>query len=209
MLDELKEEKNSTDSKRLVCVKSDGTIFDFNVFKSSLDFASDIYDGKISLEKAKNSQYKMFELLDDLKRYNLTKLDNMKTREETLNDAEKLYKNRSNVIKAFVNRVFPFNYGFQKEKPDMSDKALPNWVKVSKKRFDTIKNAVQNAKRNNLQARPQHASLINFDNSNKLIQDIVHGNITYEEALNKWLTSMTILQKLLNKKVLTQTKLKW
>ena len=75
----------------------------------------------------------MFELLDDLKRYNLTKLDNIKTREETLNDAEKLYKNRSNVIKAFVNRVFPFNYGFQKEKPDMSDKRLPNWVKVSKK----------------------------------------------------------------------------
>ena len=67
----------------------------------------------------------------------------------------------------------------------MSDKALPNWVKVSKKRFDTIKNAVQNAKRNNLQARPQHASLINFDNSNKLIQDIVHSNITHKEALNK------------------------
>ena len=127
----------------------------------------------------------MFELLDYLKEYNPTKLDKIKSREETLNDAEKLYKNRSSVIKAFENGVFPFNYGFQKEKPDMSDKALPNWVKVSKKRFDTIKNAVQNAKRNNLQARPQHASLINFDNSSKLIQDIVHGNITYEEALNK------------------------
>ena len=67
LLDELKEEKNSIDSKRLVCVKSDGTIFNFNVFKSSLDFASDIYNGKISLEKTKNSQYKMFELLNDLK----------------------------------------------------------------------------------------------------------------------------------------------
>ena len=133
LFDELKEEKNSTDSKRLVCVKSDGTIFNFNVFKSSLDFASDIYNGKISLEKAKNSQYKMFELLDYLKEYNPTKLDKIKSREETLNDAEKLYKNRSNVIKAFLNRVFPFNYGFQKEKPDMSDKRLPNWVKVSKK----------------------------------------------------------------------------
>ena len=39
LLDELKEEKNSTDSKRLVCVKSDGTIFNFHVFKSLLDFA--------------------------------------------------------------------------------------------------------------------------------------------------------------------------
>ena len=44
----------------------------------------------------------------------------------------------------------------------MSVKALSNWVKVSKKRFDTIKNEVQNAKRNHLQARPQHASPINL-----------------------------------------------
>ena len=29
----------------------------------------------------------------------------------------------------------------------MSEKTLPNWVKVSKKRFDTIKKAVENAKR--------------------------------------------------------------
>ena len=96
LLDELKEEKNSIDSKRLVCVKSDGTIFNFNVFKSSLDFASDIYNGKILLEEAKNYQYKMFTLLDDLKKYNPTRLDKTKSREETLNDEEKLYNNRSN-----------------------------------------------------------------------------------------------------------------
>ena len=126
LLDEIKEEKNSIHSKRLACVKSNGTIFNFNVFKSSLDFASDIYNSKISLEKAKNSLYKMFELLDYLKEYNPTKLDKIKSREETLNDAEKLYKNGSNVIKASENGAFPFNYGFQKEKPDVSDKALPN-----------------------------------------------------------------------------------
>ena len=48
----------------------------------------------------------------------------------------------------------------------MTGKALPNWVKVSKKRFDTIKNAVQNATRDNLHIRPQRGSSINFDNSN-------------------------------------------
>ena len=56
LLDELKEGENSIDFKGLVCAKSDETIFDFNVFKSSLDFASDIYNDKISLEEAKNSQ---------------------------------------------------------------------------------------------------------------------------------------------------------
>ena len=96
LLDELKEGKNSIDSKRLVCVKTDGAIFNFNAFKSSLDFASDIFNGKILLEEAKNYQYKMFTLLDDLKKYNPTRLDKTKSREETLNDAEKLYNNRSN-----------------------------------------------------------------------------------------------------------------
>ena len=67
----------------------------------------------------------MFELLDYLKEYNATKSDRIKSREETLNGAEKLYNNRSSVIKAFKNGVFPFNYGFQKENPDMTDKALP------------------------------------------------------------------------------------
>ena len=51
LLDELKEEKNNTDSKRPVCVKSDGKNFNFNFFKSSLDFTSDIHNGKILLEE--------------------------------------------------------------------------------------------------------------------------------------------------------------
>ena len=44
---------------------------------------------------------------------------------------------------------------------------LLKWVKVSKKRFDVIKNKVQNAKNNNLQARPNRSSLINFNESDK------------------------------------------
>ena len=111
----LKEEKNSIDSKRLVCVKSDGTIFNFNILKSSLDFASDIYNGQISLYEAKNSQYKMFELLNDLKGYNPTKLDKIKPEEETLNDAEKLYKNRSNVITHLKIEFFRLTMDFKKK----------------------------------------------------------------------------------------------
>ena len=44
---------------------------------------------------------------------------------------------------------------------------LLKWVKVSKKRFDVIKNKVKNAKNNNLQAIPNRSSLINFNESNK------------------------------------------
>ena len=45
-----------------------------------------------------------------------------------------------------------------------------------------VKNKVQNAKNSNLEARPNRGRLINFDKSNKLLQDIEHSKITYEEA---------------------------
>ena len=45
MLEELIEEKNTRDTRQLVCVKSSKTIFDFNISKSSLNFAADIYHG--------------------------------------------------------------------------------------------------------------------------------------------------------------------
>ena len=47
----------------------------------------------------------------------------------------------------------------------MSDKALPNWIKVDKKRFDRIINESQNAKNNSLHAKPSHGGPIKFDES--------------------------------------------
>ena len=55
----------------------------------------------------------MVKLLDDFKEYSPIKLEKIKSREETLNDAKKLYNNRNNVIKTFENRVFPFKHRFQ------------------------------------------------------------------------------------------------
>ena len=77
LLDELKKEKNTIDPEKLVCAKFDGTIFNFNTFKNSVDFASNIYHkSKTSLKDAKNTQYKMFSLLNDLKKYDPKSLDN-------------------------------------------------------------------------------------------------------------------------------------
>ena len=42
----------------------------------------------------------------------------------------------------------------------MSDKSLPNWIKVGKRRFDRIKNQIQKAKDNNLQPRRKRDSPI-------------------------------------------------
>ena len=69
MLNKIKEKENDIDPEKLVCTKSDGKIFNFNTFKSSLKFASSIYNGKITLEEAKEDQYEMFKQLKDLKKY--------------------------------------------------------------------------------------------------------------------------------------------
>ena len=48
---EIREEEHDIDLEKLVCIKSDETIFNFNIFKLLFEFASDIYNGKI--QKAK------------------------------------------------------------------------------------------------------------------------------------------------------------
>ena len=121
----------------------------------------------------------MFKQLKDLEKYNPKNPDKISSRKETLINAEKLYNNRNNVIKAFENGVFPFKDGFRKKESDMSDKALPDWAKVDEKRFNKIKNEIQQAKNKNLQARPNRGSALYFDESYKLIQDIEHSKINH------------------------------
>ena len=57
--------------------------------------------------------------------------------------------------------------------------------KSRQKKFDRIKNQIQNAKNSNLQARPSLGVPISFNESRRLIQDIDHGKITHEETLKK------------------------
>ena len=41
LFEKLKKRKNDIDPEKFVCVKTDGTIFNFNKFKNSLDLASE------------------------------------------------------------------------------------------------------------------------------------------------------------------------
>ena len=67
---------------------------------------------KGSLEDEEESQLIMLTLPNKLKEYNATNLDKIKTREETLINAERFYNSRNKVIKAFEDGVFPFKDGF-------------------------------------------------------------------------------------------------
>ena len=126
----------------------------------------------------------MFTLLNKLRNYKPTNLDKRRERKETLTNAEMLYNSRNNVIKAFEDNFFSFKDGFQKEEPDVADETLPYWVRVEKKRFNTIKNNVKRVK--DKFAVPGGSGFrIYINDSFQLIQDIENDGITHEEALKE------------------------
>ena len=71
-IDEIKEEQKVIDFDKLLCVKTAGKAhFNFSIFEDPQKLASDIYH-KGSLKDAKDDQYKMFTLLNDLRNYKPT-----------------------------------------------------------------------------------------------------------------------------------------
>ena len=48
LFEKIKKEKNDIDPEKFVCVKTDGTIFNFSKFKNSIDLALNIYMQKMN-----------------------------------------------------------------------------------------------------------------------------------------------------------------
>ena len=105
LFEKIKKEKNDIDPEKFVCVKTDGTIFNFNKFKNSLDLASNIYRNRKLLKDAENKQSEIKILLNKLRKYNPTKLKKINAKEETLSAAEKLLNKRQEVIDAFKTDI--------------------------------------------------------------------------------------------------------
>ena len=113
LFEKIKKEKNDIDPEKFVCVKTDGTIFNFNKFKNSIDLASNIYRDKKLLKDAENEQHNIKILLNKLRNYNPTKPKKIEAKKETLIAAEKLLNDRQEVIHAFKTGIFPYIDGFQ------------------------------------------------------------------------------------------------
>ena len=113
MFEKIKKEKNDIDPEKFVCVKTDGTIFNFNQFKNSIDLASNIYRDNKLVKDAENEQHDIKVLLNKLRNYNPTKPKKIKVKQETLSAAEKFLNNKQEVIDAFKRGTFPYIDGFQ------------------------------------------------------------------------------------------------
>ena len=92
LFEKIEKEKNDIDSEKFVCVKTYGTSFNFNKFKTSLDLASNIYGNNKLLKDAVYKQSEIKILVKKIK-YSPTKLKKIKAKEETLSSVGKLLNN--------------------------------------------------------------------------------------------------------------------
>ena len=132
-------EKNDIDPEEFACVKTDGTIFNFNKFKPSQDLASNIYRHKNLLKDAENKQSNIKILLNKLRNYNPTKPKKIKAKEETLSAAEKLLNNRQDVIDAFKTGIFPYIDGSRIKKESEEASGGESEEESEEKKLEKIK----------------------------------------------------------------------
>ena len=146
-----------------------------NDFKKAIKLIEDIRADTNNV-KSSSGNKKVFNNLDKL-----------------INDIKSKKTTRKNTIEKIKNIVFDLDQQRQKESTVFQNKMIDvvyylfnslgistkkdrlmllEWVKVSKQRFDVIKKEVQNAKINNLQARPKGGKVININESNKLLHEI-------------------------------------
>ena len=143
LFEKIKKEKNDIDPEKFVCVKTDGTIFNFNKFKNSLDLVSNIYRDKNLLKDAENKQSDIKILLNKLRNYNPTKPKKIKAKEETLSAAEKLLNNRQEVIDPFQAGIFP-HIGESQIKEESEEKTEEKKLEKIKDEFKKFIEYIEN-----------------------------------------------------------------
>ena len=96
----------------------------------------------------------MLAKLDDFKGYSPKKPEVIEVKKEILTDAEMFFDYRNKVIEAFEDRIFLFKDRFAVKEPDVSNKKLPDWVRVDRTTFNQIKDKVKTFKDKNIYFRP-------------------------------------------------------
>ena len=86
----MRKANKKVDYKKLLCVHSNGRLYNFNGFTKIEDLGNNIYSGHISTKQAKNKQNIMEKLISDLHKYKPKKESIKKSRDETLNNAKKI-----------------------------------------------------------------------------------------------------------------------
>ena len=98
LVDEIKEISRKNKYKTFACFHSNGTPYDFNKFTDIKQLGDDVFNGYISMKQANDEQDDMKEEMTKLENYNPTSEKKIKSKEEVLHNAKKLFRIRSKII---------------------------------------------------------------------------------------------------------------
>ena len=175
------------DGKKFVFVPSKEDPYDFNKYTHLNQFGNNIYSGKTLLNKAKNEQYEMLDLMNKLKGYNAGE---KKSKYEVLHNTKKVYNTRINIINAFEDGTFP-------KKPDKQEidipeleseepkEKIPEWVEISDYAFDRLKDKIDNAVDKNL-GPMLGKKKVNYLHLQGFLRSILDGEFNDREQARKY-----------------------
>ena len=122
LLSEFTKIDETLDIVELVCIKTEGTKYDFNRFLFPLKFIEKIYYYEITLDEARNYQTELEILINKLNNdYNPRNPKKAKERNIALESATKLLDARKDIIVFFEKGTFPYKGNVFKTKEEESE----------------------------------------------------------------------------------------
>ena len=97
LLSEFRKIDETLDNAELVCTKTDGTKYNFNIFALPLKFIEKIYNYEITLGEAMDDQEKLEKLISRLENYNAKNKKKMDEKNKVLKPAVELFHDRENI----------------------------------------------------------------------------------------------------------------
>ena len=88
---EVKKIDAKLDTAELVCTKTDGTKYNFNIFALPLKFIEKIHNYEITLDEAMDVQEKLEKLISRLEKCNVKKFKNIDEKNKVLKSAVELF----------------------------------------------------------------------------------------------------------------------
>ena len=107
----------------LVCTKTDGTKYNFNIFALPLKFVEKIHNYEITQDEAMDDQAKLEKLIIRLENYN-AKNKKIEEKNKVLESAVKLFRVRKDIIDFFKKGVCPFKGNVFKTKEEESEEKI-------------------------------------------------------------------------------------
>ena len=132
-------------------VRSNKKLYHFNMLKSLGQFASDIYNGVITIKDAKEEQDELVSKIRDLTEYNVRNEKKVKQKQEILKNVKQLFETRNKIIDEFQNDVFSATKNVQEKQTEEKEKQIIlEGILVSHFNFNKTKEKIDDSVVNNL-----------------------------------------------------------